>query len=57
MTKPGDAADLIIQGVAVIPRENNQNGKVDAADYTVWRNLFGQSGANLAADDTGPADA
>ena len=28
----------------------NQNGVVDAADYTVWRDTLGQSGESLAAD-------
>jgi Domain of unknown function (DUF1929) len=28
----------------------NGNGIVDAADYTVWRDMLGQSGAGLAAD-------
>jgi hypothetical protein len=28
----------------------NGNGTVDAADYTVWRNAFGQAGAALGAD-------
>ena len=28
----------------------NQNGTVDAADYTVWRKSLGQIGAGLAAD-------
>jgi hypothetical protein len=31
----------------------NRNGVVDAADYIVWRDLFGQSGAELAADGDG----
>lgn len=28
----------------------NANGAVDAADYTIWRDTVGQSGAGLAAD-------
>jgi hypothetical protein len=32
----------------------NGNGIVDAADYTVWRDSFGQAGPSLAADGTGP---
>jgi len=28
----------------------NSDGTVNAADYTVWRNSFGQAGAGLAAD-------
>ncbi len=31
----------------------NGNGTVDAADYLVWRNTMGQSGAGLAADGNG----
>jgi hypothetical protein len=31
----------------------NQNGVVDAADYILWRNSKGQSGASLAADGNG----
>jgi hypothetical protein len=32
----------------------NMNGVVDAADYTVWRDMLGQVGAGLPADGTGP---
>jgi PEP-CTERM motif len=35
----------------------NGNGIVDAADYTVWRDESGHSGAGLAADGTGPGGA
>ena len=31
----------------------NHNGIVDAADYTVWRDSLGQTGAGLAADGNG----
>ena len=31
----------------------NQNHIVDAADYTVWRNMLGQVGYHLAADGNG----
>jgi uncharacterized membrane protein len=31
----------------------NIDGAVDAADYVVWRNMFGESGMSLAADGTG----
>ena len=31
----------------------NQDGTVNAADYTVWRNMLGQSGTNHAADGDG----
>ena len=36
-----------------IPGDYNGDGIVDAADYTVWRDSFGQIGAN-PADGTGP---
>lgn len=32
---------------------NNHDGRVDAADYTVWRDSYGQSGPNLPADGDG----
>jgi len=38
---------------ASLPGDYNRNGSVDAADYTVWRHSFGQSGAGLAADGDG----
>lgn len=31
----------------------NQDGQVDAADFIVWRNTMGQTGANLGADANG----
>ncbi len=31
----------------------NHNGRVDAADYTVWRNSLGQMGSDLDADGNG----
>jgi hypothetical protein len=33
-----------------LPGDYNQDGTVDAADYVVWRNTEGQTGAGLAAD-------
>jgi hypothetical protein len=36
------------------PGDYNDDGVVDAADYTVWRDALGQTGGNLAADGTGP---
>jgi hypothetical protein len=44
----------------IIPRapilgDYNNDGIVDAADYTVWRDTAGQTGASLAADGTGPS--
>ena len=35
---------------ASLPGDFNQNGSVDAADYTVWRDTLGLAGAGLAAD-------
>jgi Matrixin len=53
-----DAAGLTDIGWSVIepgePGDYNGNGIVDSADYTVWRDTLGQSGAGLAADGTGP---
>jgi hypothetical protein len=40
---------------APVAGDYNGNGIVDAADYTVWRDTAGQTGANLAADGTGPS--
>jgi hypothetical protein len=34
----------------VLLGDYNKNGVVEAADYTVWRNTFGQTGFGLAAD-------
>jgi Glycosyl hydrolase family 30 beta sandwich domain len=38
-----------------IPGDYNNDGVVDAADYTVWRDSVGQAGIGLAADGTGPS--
>jgi PEP-CTERM motif len=38
-----------------VPGDFNSDGIVNAADYTIWRNTEGQTGANLAADATGPS--
>lgn len=44
-------------GVAFIPEDlpgdYNDDGVVDAADYTVWRDSVGDTGPNLPADGTG----
>jgi probable HAF family extracellular repeat protein len=37
----------------LVAGDYNHNGVVDAADYTVWRDSFGRSGAGLAADGDG----
>jgi hypothetical protein len=36
-----------------LPGDYNADGIVNAADYVVWRNTVGQSGAGLAADGDG----
>ncbi len=35
---------------AAIPGDFNHDGKVDAADYVIWRDTLNQTGSNLAAD-------
>ena len=37
----------------VLPGDYNLDGQVDAADYSVWRDSFGKTGASLAADGNG----
>lgn len=39
--------------VVPVPGDYNHNGTVDAADYTVWRNSYGQTGSGLDADGDG----
>jgi len=39
--------------VTVLAGDYNQDGVVDAADYSVWRNSLGAVGSNLAADGNG----
>jgi hypothetical protein len=36
-----------------IAGDYNEDGSVDAADYTVWRDSFGTTGFGLAADGSG----
>lgn len=38
----------------VPPGDFNRDGRVDAVDYTLWRDMRGQSGVGLDADATGP---
>jgi hypothetical protein len=38
---------------SVLAGDYNHNGIVDAADYTVWRDSLGRTGAGLAADGNG----
>lgn len=40
-------------GIGGLLGDYNNNGVVDAADYTVWRDQLGESGADLAADGDG----
>ena len=43
-----DAVTLAV--VPALPGDYNTDGVVDAADYTVWRDLLGSTGVALAAD-------
>jgi hypothetical protein len=43
----------VIEALPGLPGDYNHNSVVDAADYTVWRHTFGQTGAGLAADGNG----
>jgi len=45
--------ELQLSVAALLTGDYNRNGIVDAADYTVWRNTMGQTGAALAADGDG----
>jgi hypothetical protein len=36
--------------ILLIAGDYNQNGTVDAADYSVWRDMVGRTGSGLAAD-------
>lgn len=50
--------DIMFEVVAAgLAGDYNGNGVVDAADYTKWRDTFGQTGSTLAADGTGPEGA
>ncbi|MCA9189125.1 MAG: dockerin type I repeat-containing protein [Pirellulaceae bacterium] len=44
--------NAIAPAVASLPGDYNNNGRVDAADYTVWKDSFGST-ASLAADGNG----
>jgi hypothetical protein len=46
----GDAMAFITQLVRTVPGDYNLDGRVDAADYTMWRDHLGQSGGGLIAD-------
>jgi hypothetical protein len=45
-----DDVQVAFTNAALIAGDYDGNGTVDAADYTVWRDSFGQSGDDLAAD-------
>jgi fibronectin-binding autotransporter adhesin len=45
--------DQIILSSFKLTGDYNGNGIVDAADYTIWRDSLGQTGAGLAADGNG----
>ncbi len=42
-----------LASITPLAGDYNEDGVVDAADYTVWRDSFGQSGSGLAADGDG----
>jgi PEP-CTERM motif len=44
---------VLLFGTAALAGDYNHNGVVDASDYTVWRDSFGQTGTGLAADGDG----
>lgn len=58
-TLPGNSIQTLIASVLdAVPGDYNENGTVDAADYTLWRDNLGSSAA-LPNDDTagvGPDD-
>ncbi len=41
------------QASTAIPGDFNRNGRMDAADYVVWREQLNQAGASLAGDGNG----
>lgn len=46
--------NIFALGPAGVSGDYNDDSIVDAADYTVWRDMLGQTGVGLAADGTGP---
>jgi hypothetical protein len=46
-------AAYLFNAPAGIPGDFNADGRVDAADFVVWRNAAGQTGTGLAADGNG----
>jgi hypothetical protein len=54
LSNTGDAGAAYLYNMPVgIAGDFNQDGLVDAADFVVWRNSVGQTGAGLAADGNG----
>lgn len=49
----GDKVDYFTLSTGGLAGDYNGDGSVDAADYTVWRDMFGQTGPGLAADGNG----
>jgi hypothetical protein len=47
------ANNVVLAVVPIQTGDFNGNGKVDAADYIVWRNSLGQTGLALPADGDG----
>ena len=47
------ANSITISASGVLIGDYNSDGKVNAADYTVWRDRLGQNGANLPDRDPG----
>lgn len=45
--------DVTLELAFALTGDYNGNGLVDAADYSVWRDSYGQMGAGLAADGDG----
>ena len=46
-------SDGILQIVAGLSGDYNDDGQVDATDYILWRKSYGQAGAGLSADGNG----
>lgn len=45
-----DGIEFLAASVPVLPGDYNGNGKVEGADYVLWRKTLGQTGTKLAAD-------
>jgi hypothetical protein len=46
----------LVAAVGALEADFNGDGAVDAADYSVWRDSFGQTGESLAADANGDGE-